>query len=219
MQPLGAGGQGEHPDQTIDDEVLKGRRIAVPLDGRARPRRAAAGCGVRGDLTLVGETTAPVAFDARGRSTTAPLTGTASPSRQSELGADALLGPVRGARRSRTRSRSSWSTQAADPARTGTAFRAIDADPAARAEAGAAGARRDLARVDRGALQALRGATSSKRNEILGRLDARPAPDQVCGIAQGRARRSRSAAIKNHEVYFEHLGGDGRRPGRARSAS
>ena len=51
--------------------------------------------------------------------------------------------------------------------------------------------------------------TWKKRNEILGRLDA-AGPDQLRELKVDLSFAV--GAIKNHEVYFEHLGGEGGEP-------
>ena len=83
------------------------------------------------------------------------------------------------------------------------------------AQAGAAGARRHLARVGRGALQALRGLRRQAERDPRQAGRGRPsAANQV--YSELRALKVDLSfaigGIKNHEIYFEHLGGGGGEP-------
>ena len=86
---------------------------------------------------------------------------------------------------------------------------------AARAEAGALRAGRHLARDRRGPLQALPG-VRHKRNEILGKLvdvDLASANQVYSEFRSLKVDLSFAVGgIKNHEIYFEHLGGNGGEP-------
>jgi Fe-Mn family superoxide dismutase len=198
MQPLGRDDRA-NIEQTIDDEVLKGQ----PIRFRSTHVTAAAGgLSVRGDLTLLGETR-PVAFDV-----VVGADGTFSGSaviRQSEWGMtpySALFGTLK----------------VADEVEV-----AIDAGLVPRAKPQLPGYERIRPRALKPALLQLDGISCAsveahyklyegyvtKRNEILGQLMATDASDQRAlkldlSFALG--------GIKNHEIYFEHLGGDGGDP-------
>ena len=199
MQPLGRDDKASI-ETTIDDEVLKGQAISF----RSTAVEAAAGgrLNVRGELTLVGETR-PVAFDlVVGDGGT--LSGTVVVN-QTEWGItpySTLFGTLK----------------VADEVEV-----EFDAGLAARAQAGTPGyelikprelkpALLDLAWISRASVEAhhkLYEGYVSKRNEILGKLAAADA-DQLRGLKVDLSFAV--GGIKNHEVYFEHLGGDGGDP-------
>jgi superoxide dismutase, Fe-Mn family len=199
MQPLGRDDKASI-ETTIDDEVLKGQAISF----RSTAVEVAAGgrLNVRGELTLVGETR-PVAFDlVVGDGET--FSGTVVVN-QTEWG----ITP--------------YSTLFGTLKVTDEVEVEFDASLAARARAGTPGyelitprelkpALLELAWISRASVEAhykLYEGYVNKRNEILGKLtDADP--DQLRGLKVDLSFAV--GGIKNHEVYFEHLGGDGGDP-------
>ena len=199
MQPLGRDDKASI-QTTIDDEVLKGQAISF----RSTAVEAAAGgrLNVRGELTLVGETR-PVAFDlVVGDGGT--LSGTVVVN-QTEWGMapySTLFGTLK----------------VADEVEV-----EFDAGLVSRAQSGTPGyelinprelkpALLELAWISRASVEAhykLYEGYVNMRNEILGKLAAAD-PDQLRGLKVDLSFAV--GGIKNHEVYFEHLGGDGGDP-------
>jgi Fe-Mn family superoxide dismutase len=199
MQPLGRDDKASI-QTTIDDEVLKGQAISF----RSTAVEAAAGgrLNVRGELTLVGETR-PVAFDlVVGDGGT--LSGTVVVN-QTEWGItpySTLFGALK----------------VADEVEV-----ELDAGLMPRAQARTPGyelvkprelkpALLELAWISRASVEAhykLYEGYVNMRNEILGKLAAAD-PDQLRGLKVDLSFAV--GGIKNHEVYFEHLGGDGGDP-------
>jgi superoxide dismutase, Fe-Mn family len=200
MQPLGSDDKASI-QTTIDDEVLKRQAIAF----RSTAVEAAAGgsrLGVRGELTLVGET-CPVAFDLLVGDDGA-LSGSVVV-KQTEWGItpySTLFGALK----------------VADEVEV-----ELDAGLLPRARAGTPGyelikprelkpALLELAWISRASVEAhhkLYQGYVNKRNEILGRLGAgRPDPLRALKVDLSFA----VGGVKNHEIYFEHLGGDGGEP-------
>jgi superoxide dismutase, Fe-Mn family len=198
MQPLGRDDRA-NIEQTIDDEVLKGHPI---LFRSTQVTAAGGGLSVQGDLTLLGETR-PVAFDL-----VVGADGTFSAStvvRQSEWGMtpySALFGALK----------------VADEVEV-----AIDAGLVPRAKPTIPGYERIRPRELKPALLQLDGISRAsveahhklyegyvnKRNEILVQLMATdPSEQRALKLDLSFAL----GGIKNHEIYFEHLGGDGGNP-------
>jgi len=200
MQPLG-GDDRASIETTINDEVLKGQAIEF----RSTDVQAAAGgsrLNVRGELTLVG-TPSPIAFDL-----VVGHDGTLSTSvvlNQTQWGItpySTLFGALK----------------VADEVEV-----ELDASLLPRAERGIPSYERispralkpallELVWISRASVEAhfkLYEGYVSKRNEILGRLPS-AGPDELRELKVDLSFAV--GGIKNHEVYFEHLGGDGGDP-------
>ena len=193
-------------EQTIDDEVLKRGEIAfrsTAVDTAADGSRLR----VRGELTLIG-TTAPISFVLTvGADDTLAGSAVVTQSAWGIAPYSTLFGALR----------------VADEVEV-----AIDAGLRPREQAPVRSYERILPRALKPALLELDGISRvsiqahhliyegyvAKRNELLGRLARLERSEAV--VAETRALKvDLSAAvggIKNHEVYFEHLGGDGGEP-------
>ena len=199
MQPLG-GEDKASIHQTIDDEILKRERIrvrstAVDIPGDGSRMR------VRGDLTLLG-TTAPVSFvlavDGHGT-----LKGTAVV-KQSDWGLtpySALFGALRVADEVEVEIDAGLRPRDTASVPPYAGLRPRELKPALLELDG-------ISRTSDEAHHALYRDDVAKRNALLARL----------GRGGGDLRALKAelavavASVKSHEVYFEHLGGDGGDP-------
>ncbi len=199
MQALGADDKA-NIETTIDDEVLKRQAIAF-RSSEVQPASGGSRLSVQGDLTLLGETR-PIAFDLLigddtlrssvvvkqtewGITPYSALFGTLRVSDEVEIELDAKLLP-----------------RAQAPASSYERIGPCGLKPALL----------ELEWISRASVEAhyqLYEAYVNKRNEILGRLDA-AGPDQLRELKVDLSFAV--GAIKNHEVYFEHLGGEGGEP-------
>ena len=199
MQPLGADDKA-NIETTINDEVLKGQAIEF-RSSAVQPAAGGSRLGVRGDLTLLGETR-PIAFDLL------VADGTLRSSvvvKQSEWGMtpySALFGALKVSDEVEVELDAGLLPRAEEPAASYERIKPRELKPALL----------ELEWISRASIEAhyrLYEAYVKKRNEILGRLDA-AGPDQLRELKVDLSFAV--GAIKNHEVYFEHLGGEGGEP-------
>jgi Fe-Mn family superoxide dismutase len=199
MQPLGADDKA-NIETTIGDEVLKGQAIEFRSTG-VQPAAGGSRLSVRGDLTLFGETR-PIAFEVLVGDGTL---GSSVIVKQSEWGVtpySALFGALKVADEVEVELDASLLPRVQEAAPSHERIRPRELKPALL----------ELAWISRTSVEAhykLYQGYVSKRNEILGRLGTAD-PDQLRDLKVELAFAV--GGIKNHEVYFEHLGGDGGDP-------
>ena len=197
MQPLGRDDKASI-ETTIDDEVLKGQAIEF----RSTGVQAAAGSrlSVRGELTLIGETR-PIAFEL------VVGDGTLSSRivvNQTDWGItpySTLFGALKVADEVEVELDASLEPRAQAEAPTYERIRPRGLKPALL----------ELAWISRASVEAhykLYEGYVNKRNEILERLAADP--EQLPSLKVDLSFAV--GGIKSHEIYFEHLGGEGGDP-------
>ena len=199
MQALGRDDKA-NIETTINDEVLKGQAIAFRSTG-VQPAAGGSRLSVRGDLTLFGET-GPIAFDLLVGD------GTLSSSvvvKQSEWGVtpySALFGALKVVDEVEVELDASLLPRAQEATPSHERIGPRELKPALL----------ELAWISRTTVEAhhkLYEAYVNRRNEILERLDS-AGPDELRELKVDLSFAV--GGIKNHEVYFDHLGGDGGDP-------
>jgi Fe-Mn family superoxide dismutase len=186
-------------ESTIGDEVLKGHAIEF----RSTVVQAATGgsrLSVRGELTLVGETR-PLAFDLVVGDGTLTSRVVIKQSNWGITPYSTLFGALKVADEVEVELDAGLQPRAQAGIPTYERIRPRELKPALL----------ELTWISRASIQAhykLYQGYVNKRNEILGILDADP--DQLRALKVDLSFAV--GGIKNHEIYFEHLGGDGGEP-------